>query len=139
LTNMYDNRVIDVTAGKDVEGQNVIVWKRHGGANQRWKVIYEKDQDNFKTEGVNKDFGFHINRPFYLVSRLWMKRVVETPGASSVNIRRYRKNHKPQQFFFDEKSKTIRSNHWKNYGLEITGNGSSKNVRMTASINSRWW
>jgi len=61
----------------------------------------------------------HIDRPFYLVSRLPMKRVAEMVGASNVVLKRWTKNRAAQQFFFDQKTKTIRSNHWKNYCIEI--------------------
>jgi hypothetical protein len=68
-----------------------------------------------------------------------MKRVAECKGANNVVLARWRKNHTPQQYFFDGKSKTIRSNHWKNYAMEIQSNGGSANVRFTSGINSRWW
>jgi hypothetical protein len=32
--------VLDVSGGKDRNGQSVLVWKRHNGANQRWKIDY---------------------------------------------------------------------------------------------------
>jgi hypothetical protein len=81
----------------------------------------------------------YINRPFYLVSRLWMKRVVECHGANNLTINRYTKGKLQQQYYFDQKSKTIRSQLWKNYAMEIQSNGNSNNVRMTSGINSRWW
>jgi hypothetical protein len=68
-----------------------------------------------------------------------MKRVCEAIGANNVTIRRWRKNTAAQTWFFDPVSKTIRSNHWKNYALEIQGNGGSSNVRVTSGITSRWW
>jgi hypothetical protein len=83
--------------------------------------------------------GFHVNRPFYLVSRLPMHRVAEAVGANNMAIKRYRKNVLGQQFFFDAVSKTVRSQQWKNYAIEIQSNGGSANVRMTSTINSRWW
>jgi hypothetical protein len=86
-----------------------------------------------------KDFGFHINRPFYFRSRLPMKRVAECHGANNIWLRRWRKNETGQQFFFDSVSKTIRSQKWKNYAMEIQSNGGSANLRMTSGINSRWW
>jgi hypothetical protein len=79
------------------------------------------------------------NKPFYLRSRLPMKRVAECHGANNLWLRRWRKNTTAQQFFFNCEDKTIRSNQWKNYAMEIQSNGGSKNVRFTASINSRWW
>jgi hypothetical protein len=86
-----------------------------------------------------EDFGFHANRPFYIRSRLPMKRVAMCHGANNIDIRRWVKNNKTQQFFFDPKTKTIRSNHWKNYAIEIQSNGKSNNIRATSGINSRWW
>jgi hypothetical protein len=56
-----------------------------------------------------KDWGMHSNRPFYLRSRLPMKRVAEVHGANNLWLRRWRKNTAAQQFFFDCTSKTIRS------------------------------
>ena len=88
---------------------------------------------------MNSEFGFQINRPFYFVSRLPMKRVAECHGANNLWLRRWRKNTIAQQFYFDEVSKTIRSQQWKNYALEIQSNGGSTNLRFTSGITSRWW
>jgi len=41
---------------------------------------------------MNKDFGFHINRPFYIRSRLPMKRIIECIGANNVTLKRWRAN-----------------------------------------------
>ena len=85
-------------------------------------------------KGIDKDFGFHRNRPFYIRSRLPMKRFAECVGASNVQIRRYVKNRKAQEWFFDPVSKTIKSNNWKSHSLNLQGN----NIRCLAT-NSRWW
>jgi hypothetical protein len=119
--------------------RNVIVYKRHGGANQRWKIVYIDEMEKEATKGLNENFGFHVNRPFYLRSRLPMQRVAQCHGASTFRINRWKKNNKTQQFFFDGVSKTIRSNHWKNYAMQIHGNGASHYIRFTSGINSRWW
>jgi hypothetical protein len=66
-------------------------------------------------------------------------RVVECVGANNLRINRYKKGKTQQQFFFDEKSKTIRSQTWKNYAMEIQSNGRNQNLRMTSGITSRWW
>jgi hypothetical protein len=68
-----------------------------------------------------------------------MKRVIETIGANNMVIKRYVKGRTAQQFYFDGVSKTIRSQQWKNYAIEIQSNGGSSNVRVTSGINSRWW
>jgi hypothetical protein len=77
------------------------------------------DQAKVAKSGVSKTSGFRIGVPFFIVSRLPMKRVAECVGANNMIIRRYVKGRNAQKFFFDEKSKTIRSNHWKNYAMEI--------------------
>jgi hypothetical protein len=109
LTNIKDNRVLDVSGGKDEEHRNVIVYKRHGKANQRWKIVYLDEAKKVQSKGVHEDFGFHINRPFYARSRLPMRRVAEAVGANNVQLKRFRKNVQGQQFFFDGVTKTLKS------------------------------
>jgi len=111
----------------------------HNGKNQQWNVIYLDKANKTRTDGFNEDFGWEINRPFYMVSRLPMRRVIEAVGANNMVIKRYVKGRLGQQFYFDEASKTIRSQQWKNYAVEIQSNGGSSNVRLTSGINSRWW
>jgi hypothetical protein len=98
-----------VWQAKDLEGQKTVVWNRHNGANQRWKVLYLDKKSKMETKGLNEEFGFHINRPFYFVSQLPFNRVAETPSATNVVLKRWRNNWIRQQFYFDEKTKTIRS------------------------------
>jgi len=59
--NWHNGKVLDVSGGKDVEGQAVWVWTRQGGANQKWKVIYLDEAKKIPTEGFNKEYGFYIN------------------------------------------------------------------------------
>jgi hypothetical protein len=113
------NRCLDVLGNTDKEGQEVKVNNRHNGANQRWKVLYLDKKAKTETKGLNEEFGFHINRPFYLVSELPVNRVAEMHGANNIRLKRWRKNTTAQQFFIDDVTKTIRSNHWKNYCVEI--------------------
>jgi hypothetical protein len=110
------NRCLDVYQGKDVEAQKVQVHGRHNGANQRWKVVYTKDVKT-ETKGLNEEFGFHINRPFYFVSEMPFNRVIECIGATHLRLKRWRNNVTQQQFVFDEKTKTIRSKTWGNYAI----------------------
>jgi len=61
-------------------------------------------------EGLDKDFGFKVNKPFYIVSRLPMERVIEMVSNRYLYQRQFKTN-KPtyQQWFFDPVSKTIKS------------------------------
>jgi len=85
------------------------VWKKHGGANQRWKVVYLDTDKGPQKKGLIKDFGFHANRPFYFVSRLPMNRVAESIGANNITLKRWRKNVKAQQWKFDPVAKVIKT------------------------------
>jgi hypothetical protein len=42
LTN-EKGKVMDVSGNKDNENQNIVIWKRHGGLNQQWDVVYAND------------------------------------------------------------------------------------------------
>ena len=48
-----------------------------------------------------------------------MKRVVECWGASNIILSNYVKGKQGQQFWFDEKSKTIKSQQWKDRSMTI--------------------
>jgi hypothetical protein len=47
------------------------------------------DKATVATSGVSKFSGFRINVPFFIVSRLPMKRVAECVGANNMILRRY--------------------------------------------------
>jgi hypothetical protein len=142
FTNPTNNKVLEVTSSKDDEGSALIVNNRNGNnannANQKWKIVYVDKAEAIRTKGFNKEFGFHINRPFYIRSRMPMKRVAECHGANNVWLKRWRKNTNAQQWYFDEVSKTLKNNHWKSHSLDIQSNGGSTNIRCTTT-NSRWW
>jgi hypothetical protein len=45
---------------------------------------------------LNEEFGFHINRPFYLVSELPFNRVAEMLGGTNMVLKRWRNNQRQQ-------------------------------------------
>lgn len=69
---------------------------RNDEKKQRWNIIYVDESKKQATKGLDKNWGFHINRPFYIRSRLPMKRIAECVGANNVNLRRWRKNAQGQ-------------------------------------------
>ena len=81
---------------KDVEAQKVVVWKRHGGRNQKWKVQYVDQAKDAQKKGLVGDFGFYANRPFYFRSRLPMKRVAENV-SNYMRLRRWNHGRRRQQ------------------------------------------
>jgi len=44
--------------------------------------LYLDTKKKTETKGLNEEFGFHINRPFYLVSELPFNRVAEMLGST---------------------------------------------------------
>jgi len=110
FVNIQNRKYLEVTDSKDEEGQAVGVKTSTNSRNQKWKVIYLDKAPKLETKGLNEEFGLHINRPFYLVSELPFNRVAESIGANNITLKRWRNNVLAQQWYFDEKSKTIRSN-----------------------------
>jgi hypothetical protein len=72
-----------------------------------------------------------------------MRRVAECFAAADVRLRRYYNNASKiqQQWFFNGETNTIHSNNgsWKNYFIEIPGNGGQNNLKTVSGITSRWW
>jgi hypothetical protein len=85
-------------------------------------------------KGLNKKFGLHVNRPFFIVSKMWMNRVAECVGASNIVLKTLVRTNKGQQFYFDGGTKTIKSNQWKDRSITLSG----KNLYMTTT-NARWF
>jgi len=54
--------------------------------------LYLDTKKKAETKGLNEEFGFHINRPFYLVSELPFNRVAESIGANNMVLKRWRNN-----------------------------------------------
>jgi hypothetical protein len=116
------------------------VWGKHNGLNQKWKIVYTKSLKALNTKGYNAEWGFHINRPFVLISQLPANRFLEMHGNTHLYITDpVNPPKKATQFTFDLVSKTIKNGQWKNYILNIQSNGASATAIMTTTINSRWW
>jgi hypothetical protein len=108
-------------------------------AGQTWTVEYvDKLDEKWEKKGLNEEFGFEINRPFYIVSELPFNRVMEMLGNTQVLLKRWRKNQKAQQWWFDEVSKTVRNNQWKNYCFDIQSGGTIPRIRANG-VTSRWY
>lgn len=76
IMNVQNSKVLDVRANKDKEAQEIIVWKRHNGLNQRWKILYLDQKEEEPTKGLDTDSGLYRNRPFKIQTRLPSKRVI---------------------------------------------------------------
>ena len=106
--------------------------------NQRWKVIYTDKKGREIKKGHNANFGFHINRPFYIMSRMSARRVIEVTGGRWLKLKMLVRNRNAQKFVFDQVSKTIRSWAYRGRSFDIQNSGRGRNIQVWAT-NSRWF
>ena len=109
---------MDVHGARDAENRNVIAWPRHNGLNQRWTVVYLDTIKEPTIGGYSRTYGFWINRPFYIQTRLGSKRVVEAAGGRNL-VLKTRTNRNNQQFVFDAKTKTIKCVAYRDRSFDI--------------------
>jgi septal ring-binding cell division protein DamX len=87
---------------------------------------------------MNKSFGFYIDRAFYIINKMPAKRALEVVGKKHNVVINKRSTRKSQLWKFDNTSKTIQSVGFKNFALQIAGEGRSRNVNAYLT-NSRWF
>lgn len=87
IVNVKDGRCLDVKGNRDVEGQDVVVWRKHNGLNQRWKILYLDNKEEEQDKGWDKDYGLFRNRPFYIKSRMNKGRVIEVLNNKNIVIK----------------------------------------------------
>jgi hypothetical protein len=134
--NPNNNKVLDVEGGKDVEGQPVLAWNKHGKANQRWRIIYLDKAEKMQEKGLHEDFGFHIDRPFYIVSEMGTHRYLSVINNRNLAIKTQH-GRNTQEWYFHQPSKTIRTK-LNNQSFDIHSSGNGKNMQIW-STNSHWW
>lgn len=85
---------------------------------------------------LNKDWGFKINTPFYVISQLPDGRFLDMVGNNM--LIKTRNGLPSQTWFFDQKSRTIKSQRTKSYSWTIQGRGGSSNIAASGT-NSEWY
>jgi hypothetical protein len=125
LTN-EKGKVMDVSGGSDTEQRNIIVWKKHGGLNQQWDVIYADEWKGEPGKGeLNEEFGLYVERPFYIVSQLAANRYLDLIGRNFVI--KTPNSFKTQIWWFDQRSLTIKSKS-NNQSWDIKNSGKTRNM-----------
>ena len=101
-------KVLDVSGNRDAENRNVLVWKRHNGLNQKWRIQYISDikPEPAKPPKVIRKNEFIVDKPFILISKMRAARVLSTKGTNLV-IKNRVAGDNSQVFIFDSKSNTI--------------------------------
>jgi len=82
------------------------------------------------------EFGFKYGRPFYIVSQMCSGRAVRVAGRNLVLSRK--SNSSYMHFFFDQKTRTLKSWANKDRSIDIQSSGNSANLQVW-STNSQWW
>ena len=128
---------MDVSGGKDVENQNIISYKKHGGINQQWDVVYADEWKGEPGKGeLNEQFGLYVERPFYIISKLSSNRYLDLINNRNMVIKT-RNGRSTQTWFFDQKSLTIKTQYNKQ-SWDIQSSGRTNNMQIW-STNSGWW
>lgn len=132
-----NGKVLDVSGNRDSENTNVRMWKRLGGLNQQWKITYADSLPADPTKGqLSTQFGLYVERNFHIVSYLGSKRYLDRSGRNLV-IRTRNKSSKTQTWYFDWRTRTIKSR-VDNLSWDIQSAGKSNNIQVW-NTNSQWW
>jgi hypothetical protein len=119
-----ENRNIGVTDSKSHELKN------------QWDITYVKDMEaELKTGALNKDFGLKIGTDFHIVTKMGSGRYVDL--ISNNLVIKTPNSFKSQVWYFDNKSKTIKSRR-SQYSIGIQSSGSASNLAIYRTT-SRWW
>jgi len=94
-------KVMDINGNVDAENRNIEMHTKHGKINQQWDLIYVDEYPDEPTTGqLNKEFGFYVNRPFYIVNQMSSGRYLELIDGRNLVIKT-RNGQKTQLFYFD--------------------------------------
>ena len=111
--------VLDVAGAKDRDGQNVIVWKKHGKLNQQWKIEYV-DADTIQN-------GLIPDKPFKILSKMPGGRAI-TRSKNNGTIRDARKGDNNQIFVFDSQTGSIQPKQDDKSAMDIGEEGRNRYV-----------
>jgi hypothetical protein len=132
-------KVMDVSGNRDQENQNIHIWKRHGGLNQQWDVVYKDQWKGEPKKGeLNKRFGLYVDRTFYIVSAMRSGRYIDLINNRNMVIKT-KNGRNTQEWYFHQQSYTIRTR-YNNQSWDITNNGSKNDMRIwSTNSKSVWW
>jgi hypothetical protein len=130
-------KVVEVQGNVDSEGRNIVVGKKHNNRNQKWDVVYVKEMPaELKKGDMNTEFGLKVDSDFHIVTKMQSGRYVDLIGNKLVL--KTSNSFSSQKWYFDNKTKTIRSRRTTSYSIEISNSGKSSSLRIYTT-NSNWW
>ena len=120
---------MDVSGNRDAENQNIHMWKKHGGLNQQWDVIYvDEYPDEPKKGELNKDFGLYVDRTFHIVSEMNSHRYLDLINNRNMVIKT-KNGRNTQEWWFDQASLTIKTR-LNNQSFDIQNSGKTNNMQI---------
>jgi len=131
-------KVMEVDGGADRENSNIAVGDAHANTiRQQFKIVYLDEVPAAPKRGdYNKDWGLKIGEPFFLQTSLPSGRYLDMIGRNMVIKTRNR--YTSQMWYFDWRSKTIKS--WKNKGWSWDIQNAGRSTNMQAwNTNSGWF
>jgi membrane carboxypeptidase/penicillin-binding protein PbpC len=122
-------KVMDVSGNRDTENQNILMYRKHGKLNQQWDVVY---MDQWKGESgkgeMNTDFGLLVEMTFFVQSKLPAGRYLDIIDNRNFAIKT-RNGNKRQEWYFDQKSLTIKSR-YNNQSWDQKSSGRSRDLQI---------
>jgi hypothetical protein len=85
---------------------------------------------------LNSEFGFYVERPFYIVSQCGEKRYLDVLGNNIVV--KTPNEFDSQVWYFDQRTKTIMNTLNKNKSLDIQNSGQTRNLQLW-NTNGGWY
>lgn len=73
---MKDKKAINISNNEDEEASPIGVARKANTSQFKWNILYTDTMKKAQTKGLNKRFGLKIAEPFFIVSRLPMRRVL---------------------------------------------------------------
>jgi hypothetical protein len=106
--NINQDRVFEVSGGKDADGTNVITYSRTGKTQQKWNIVFvDEDKKQEPDDGeLDPESGFHVSRPFHIVTSLSSGRYVDL--ISNRAVIKTANGRDTQVWVYDWKTKCIR-------------------------------
>jgi len=137
LTNIKNQKVLDVHGNHDAENRNLIWFKKNGGLNQQFDIVYVDEWKGEPQKGeFSPDFGLFVERPFYIVSKMASGRYLDMINNKNFVIK-VRNGRNTQEWWFDQKSYTIKTKYnSQSWNIQSSGGGQKMEIQST---NSQWF
>jgi hypothetical protein len=120
------NKIASVQGAIDTENKYIYMRKREGKKHQEWDLIYQKDWIEEPGKGeMNTDFGFRVEKDFYIVSSLGSGRYIDYVTRNLVI--KTQNGRASQKWYFHQQTRTIRGRST-NQSIDIHNSGKSNHL-----------